>query len=214
MFRSWSLFSLQYISRSQRAENNVFRGSGANNVNTCSPVLTVVKLDSPFTAGKIIQGQFQRSERSKKRNIEYVERVNQVACPKLQKKTLMQTFCKKTHPQLTWERSRHRRVCLPVVHTVGASSPSGWSGLWLCSRSQLRRSSWAGQSVPCRSSRSLCAGWPAIPTCWCQRVLCRCTWTEDAPADCGCCICPSFSLRGDEPQRLWTKYQFMSPCWG
>lgn len=87
--------------------------------------------------------------------------------------------------------SRHHRVCPQVVRTAAASSPSGWSGLALCSRSRPRRSSWAGQNVPCRSSTSPCAGWPAIPTCWCQRVPYRCTWTADAPADCGCCICLS-----------------------
>lgn len=91
--------------------------------------------------------------------------------------------------------SRHHQVCLQAVRTAAASSPSGWSGRVLCSRSQPQQSSWASQNVPCRSSMSPCAGWPAIPTCWCQRVPCQCTWTADAPADCGCCICPSSLAR-------------------
>lgn len=101
---------------------------------------------------------------------------------------------------------RNHQVCPLVVHMAAASSPSGWSGHALCSHSQPQKSSWAGQNVPCMSNKSLCVGWPAIPICWCRRVQCRCTWTEDALADCGCCICPS-SLLGDEENsfEIWTN---------
>lgn len=92
---------------------------------------------------------------------------------------------------------RSHQVCPLVVHMAEASSPSGWSGHALCSHSQPQKSSWAGQNVPCMSNKSLCVGWPAIPICWCRHAQCRCTWTEDALAGCGCCICPS-SLLGDE----------------
>lgn len=89
---------------------------------------------------------------------------------------------------------RNHQVCLLVAHMAEASSPSDWSGHELCSHSRPQKSSWAGQNVPCMSNKSLCVGWPAIPICWCQRVQCQCIWTEDALADCGCCICPSSLL--------------------
>lgn len=90
------------------------------------------------------------------------------------------------------EKSKNHLVCLLVVHTAAASSPSGWTEHGLCSRSRRQRSSWAGRSVPCTSSTSPGAGSLTIPTCWCLRVQCRCTWTVDVPAGCGCCIGPSW----------------------
>lgn len=89
---------------------------------------------------------------------------------------------------------RNHQVCPLVVHMAEASSPSDWSGHELYSHSLPQKSSWAGQNVPCMSNKSLCVGWPAIPICWCQRVQCQCIWTEDALADCGCCICLSLLL--------------------
>lgn len=89
---------------------------------------------------------------------------------------------------------RNHQVCPLVVHMAEASSPSDWSGHELCSHSRPQKSSWAGQNVPCMSNKSLCVGWPATPICWCQRVQCQCIWTEDALADCGCCICLSLLM--------------------
>lgn len=99
--------------------------------------------------------------------------------------------------------SKRRLACLTAGHRAAASSPSDWSGRAPCSHSPRWRSSWAGQSGPCRSSRSPGAGWPATPTCWCRRGPSRCTWTAGAPADCGCCSGRSFSLL-EETKLNWS----------
>lgn len=146
------------------------------------------------------------------KNIKAINSFNYISSRKIDIRLCLQ--CRKWNMTLktTMKRIRNHQVCPQAVHMAEASSPSDWSGRGLCSHSRLLRSSWEGQNVPCRSSRSLCAGWPAIPICWCQRVQCQCTWTEDARADCGCCICLS-SLLGDEDDsfKIWKNIKNEKP---